>query len=189
MNDAFAQSAPLTIESAVRSHAVALSFSKNDKDEFVIEGPSQLVSKIEKHFEVVLLDELTFFSPTGKAGELFEIPVSATDTETERIYLVGLGDKSLTSIRLAGAAVGRKVRGKSIQVLSACTDGVDELHAFAVSLTLGSYLWNLKTDKELKYPIFLVATDNQETLDDAVVIAKAICKARDLVHTLSLIHI
>jgi leucyl aminopeptidase len=183
MNDAFAQSAPITVESAVRSHAIALSFSKNENDEFLIEGPSQLVSQIAKHFEVILLDELTFFSPTGKAGELFEIPVSATDSETERIYLVGLGDKSLASIRLAAAAVGRKVRGKNIQVFAACTDGVDESHAFAVSLTLGSYLWNLKTDKEIKSPTFFIATNDQETLDDAVVIAKAICTARDLVHT------
>ena len=183
MNDAIAQSAPLTIESAMRSHAIALSYSKNDKDEFVMEGPSELVSKIEKLFEVNLLDEVTFFSPTGKAGELFEIPVSATDSETDRIFLVGLGDKSLSSIRHAGAAVGRKVRGKSIQVFSACTDGVDELHAFVVSLTLGSYLWNQKTDKDVKSPLFLVATNDQETLDDAVVIAKSICTARDLVHT------
>ena len=155
MNDAFAQSAPITVESAVRSHAIALSFSKNENDEFLIEGPSQLVSKIAKHFELILLDELTFFSPTGKAGELFEIPVSATDSETERIYLVGLGDKSLASIRLAAAAVGRKVRGKNIQVFAACTDGVDELRAFAVSLTLGSYVWNLKSDKEIKSPTLL----------------------------------
>ena len=183
MNDVFAQSAPITVESAVRSHAIALSFSKNENDEFLIEGPSQLVSQIAKHFEVILLDELTFFSPTGKAGELFEIPVSATDSETERIYLVGLGDKSLASIRLAAAAVGRKVRGKNIQVFAACTDGVDELHAFAVSLTLGSYVWNLKSDKEIKSPTFFIATNDQETLDDAVVIAKAICTARDLVHT------
>jgi len=183
MNDAFAQSAPITVESAVRSHAIAFSFSKNENDEFLIEGPSQLVSQIAKHFEVILLDELTFFSPTGKAGELFEIPVSATDSETERIYLVGLGDKSLVSIRLAAAAVGRKVRGKNIQVFSACTDGVDELHAFAVSLTLGSYVWNLKSDKEIKSPTFFIATNDQETLDDAVVIAKAICTARDFVHT------
>jgi leucyl aminopeptidase len=183
MNDAFAQSAPITVESAVRSHAIALSFSKNENDEFLIEGPSQLVSQIAKHFEVILLDELTFFSPTGKAGELFEIPVSATDSETERIYLVGLGDKSLVSIRLAAAAVGRKVRGKNIQVFAACTDGVDESHAFAVSLSLGSYVWNLKSDKEIKSPTFFIATNDQETLDDAVVIAKAICTARDLVHT------
>ncbi len=183
MNDVFAQSAPITVESAVRSHAIALSFSKNENDEFLIEGPSQFVSQIAKHFEVILLDELTFFSPTGKAGELFEIPVSATDSETERIYLVGLGDKSLASIRLAAAAVGRKVRGKNIQVFAACTDGVDELHAFAVSLTLGSYVWNLKSDKEIKSPTFFIATNDQETLDDAVVIVKAICTARDLVHT------
>ena len=183
MKDAFAQSAPITLESAMRSQAIALSYSKNEKDELVVEGPIKLVSAIEKHFELILLDELSFFSPSGKAGELFEIPVSATDCETERIFLVGLGDKSLGSIRLAAAAVGRKVRGKSIKVFSACTDGVDELHAFAVSLTLGTYLWNLKSDKDIKYPELFIATNDQETLDDAVVITKAICTARDLVHT------
>jgi len=140
MKDVFAQSAPITIESALRSQAIALSYSKNEKDEIVIEGPSKLVSVIEKHFELILIDELSFFSPSGKAGEIFEIPVSATDSETERIFLVGLGDKSLPSIRLAAAEIGRKVRGKNIKVFSACTDGVDELHAFAVSLTLGTYV-------------------------------------------------
>ena len=183
MKDAFAQSAPITLESAVRSQAIALSYSKNENSEFVIEGPSKLVSAIEKHFELLLLDELSFFSPSGKAGELFEIPVSATDSETERIFLVGLGDKSLASIRLAAAAIGRKVRGKNIKVFSACTDGVHELHAFAVSITLGAYTWNLKSEKEEKYPELFIATNDQETLDDAVVIAKSICLARDLVHT------
>ena len=36
---------------------------------------------------------------------------------------------------------------------------------------------------DMKYPELLLATNDQETLDDAVVIAKAICTARDLVHT------
>ena len=56
MKDAFAQSAPITLESAVRSQAIALSYSKNENSEFVIEGPSKLVSAIEKHFELLLLD-------------------------------------------------------------------------------------------------------------------------------------
>lgn len=60
MKDAFAQSAPITLENAVRSQAIALSYSKNENNEFVIEGPSKLVSAIEKHFELLLLDELSF---------------------------------------------------------------------------------------------------------------------------------
>ena len=45
--------------------------------EIIFNAHPALVKKIEKLFAVDLRDELTFFSPTGKAGELSEIPVSA----------------------------------------------------------------------------------------------------------------
>ena len=183
MKVAFAQSAAISVDAALRSQAIAIAFSKNEKEDFELEGPARLVSAIEEHFELNLLDELTFFSPTGKAGELFEIPVSDTDSLTERIFLVGLGDKGLNSIRLAASAIGRKVRGKSTKVFCACVNEVTELKAFTISLSLGSYLWNQKTDKETLFPEFFIATEDQSQLDDAVVIAKAICTARDLVHT------
>ena len=44
MKDVFAQSAPITIESALRSQAIALSYSKNEKDEIVIEGAFYLLN-------------------------------------------------------------------------------------------------------------------------------------------------
>ena len=183
MKVAFAQSAAMSVDAALRSQAIAIAFSKNEKEDFELEGPARLVSAIEEHFELNLLDELIFFSPTGKAGELFEIPVSDTNSLTERIFLVGLGDKGLNSIRIAASAIGRKVRGKSTKVFCTCVNEVTELKAFTISLSLGSYLWNQKTEKETLFPEFFIATENQSQLDDAVVIAKAIFTARDLVHT------
>ncbi len=90
---------------------MALGFTKNSEGEFKIHGKSSLVASVEKYFEINLIDEVAFFAPTGKAGELFEIPVLHSDCEMDRLYLVALGDLTLKDVRTAGAALGRKVRG------------------------------------------------------------------------------
>jgi leucyl aminopeptidase len=152
---------------------------KNSDDVFECVGP--LVSEIEKFFGLNLVDELAFFAPTAKAGEIFEIPVSATDCPTDRIFLVAVGDQSNTALRAAGASVGRKVRGKNLTVYSACA--VKEVKAHAISMALGAWVWNLKTDKKKEEPTLLVASNNKKLVDDAAAIAQAMCRARDLVHT------
>jgi len=70
---ALPQYAPFEISKAVSAHAIALGFTKNTDGNFEFVSP--LASQIEKFFGLNLVDELTFFTPTGKAGELFEIPV------------------------------------------------------------------------------------------------------------------
>ena len=42
--------------------------------------------------------------------------------------------------------VRRKVRGKNTTVFSACV--VLEIKSFAISVSLGAWVWNLKTDKK-----------------------------------------
>ncbi len=143
---ALPQYAPFDISKAASAHSIALGFIKNADGEFKFVG--SFAAEIEKYFELNLVDELTFFSPTGKAGELFEIPVSAPDSQTDRIFLVGVGDQSGSAARLAGAAVGRKVRGKNATVFSACV--VTEVKSYAISIALGAWVWNLKTDKKKK---------------------------------------
>jgi leucyl aminopeptidase len=176
---ALPQYAPLEISKAVSAHSIALGFIKNVDGGFEFVGP--LASELEKFFGLNLADELTFFSPTAKAGELFEIPVSAPDSQTDRIFLVGLGDQGGSAARSAGAAVGRKVRGKNTTVYSACV--LKEVKSHAISIALGAWVWNLKTDKKKEEPTILVGSKDAQVVKDAASIAKAICRTRDLVHT------
>jgi len=171
--------ASLDIKEASSANSIAIGYVKNPDDSFEFVGP--LVADIEKFFGLNLVDELTFFGPTAKAGEIFEIPVSATDSPTDRIFLVAIGDQSGSALRTAGASVGRKVRGKNLSVYSACA--VKEVKAHAISIALGAWVWNLKTDKKKEEPKLLVASNNKKTVEDAAVIAQAMCRARDLIHT------
>ena len=171
--------ASLDFKAAASANSIAIGFVKNLEESFECVGP--IVTEIEKFFGLNLVDELTFFGPTGKAGEIFEIPVSATDSPTDRIFLVGIGDQSGSSLRAAGASVGRKVRGKNLTVYSACA--VKEVKAHAISMALGAWVWNLKTDKKKEEPKLLVGSKDKKTVEDAAAIAQAICRARDLIHT------
>ncbi len=176
-------SAPVDLVSALSSDAIAVGYTTNGADSFIFEGPGSLIQELETHFDINLADELSFFSPTGKVGELFEIPVSAKNSQAERIYLVAVGDASVQSFRVAATAIARKVRGKKITVYSACAVELKEIHAHAISLTMGAYLWSLKSGKPSEVPVFIVASNNKEIINDAHTFAKAISRARDLVHT------
>ena len=171
--------APLNVKAASQANSIAIGFVKNPDGSFECVGP--LIADLEKFYGLNLVDELTFFSPTGKAGEIFEIPVSATDSATDRIFLVAIGDQSGAALRAAGAAVGRKVRGKKLTVYSACA--LKEVKAHAISIALGAWVWNLKTDKKKEEPQILIGSKDDNAVKDAAVIAQAICRARDLIHT------
>ena len=176
---ALPQHAPLELSKAVSANSIALGFVKNSDGGFEFVG--SLAAEIEKFFGLNLVDELTFFSPTAKAGELFEIPVSATDSQTDRLFLVGIGDQSGAAARAAGAAVGRKVRGKNTTVYSACVQS--EVKGHAISIALGAWVWNLKTDKQKEEPTIVVGSKDSDSIKAAASIAKAICRTRDLIHT------
>lgn len=176
---ALPQYAPFEISKAVSAHSIALGFIKNTDGDFEFVG--SFAADVEKYFGLNLVDELTFFSPTGKAGELFEIPVSSTGSQTDRIFLVGVGDQGGAAARSAGAAVGRKVRGKNTTVFSACV--VTEFKSFAISIALGAWVWNLKTEKKNEEPTFFVASKDAQAIKDAASIAQAMCRTRDLIHT------
>jgi leucyl aminopeptidase len=146
-------------------------------------GKSSLLTALEKFFEINLIDEVTFFAPTGKAGELFEVPVLHSDTEMDRLYLVGLGDQSLKDLRAAGAALGRKVRGKAVNLISMLPVKKAEVKAHSISIVLGAYTWNLKTSTPAEIPTFTIATNEVEALAEANAIAEALVLTRDLIHT------
>ena len=162
---------------------MALGFVRDSEEKIEFVGNSRLISALEKFFEINLIDEVNFFSPSQKAGEIFEIPVTHSDSDLDRLYLVNLGDKSLPSLRAAGAALGRKVRGKSIELISLCAQSRLEIRAHAVSILLGAYTWSLKTGKTLEIPRIGIATNDAQAIHEASVIARALYTARDLIHT------
>jgi leucyl aminopeptidase len=73
------------------------------------------------------------------------------------------------------------VRGKSVTVFSACA--IKEVKAHAISMSLGAWVWNLKTDKKKEVSQLLIGSKDKKSVEDAAVIARAMCRARDLVHT------
>ena len=105
------------------------------------------------------------------------------ETEMDRLYLVGVGDQSLKDFRAAGAALGRKVRGKAANLISLIPSKKSEVKAHAVSIVLGAYTWNLKTSTPAEIPTFTIATDEVEALAEANAIAEALVLTRDLIHT------
>lgn len=176
-------SAPVKLNAATSANVIALAYVSDGAESFVFQGPGTIIEDVQQCFEINLLDELSFFSPTGKPGEIFEIPVSAQNCVTERIYLTALGDATTPAFRIAATAIARKVRGKNSTVYSACAVNKTDIAAHSISLTMGAYLWSLKSGKSADIPAFLVASDDKEIVNAAHVYAKAVARARDMVHT------
>lgn len=162
---------------------LAIGFRKKSDDEIELVGNPRLVASLEKYFGINLVDEISFFQPSGKAGELYEIPVLHKDSSVDRIFLVAVGDSALPALRSAGAALGRKVRGKAIELVSLIAESRVEIRAHGVSILLGAYTWNLKTEKPMEIATIALATKDTLAVAEAGVIARALYTARDLIHT------
>ena len=162
---------------------IMLATEEGGESEIIFNAHPALVKKIEKLFAIELRDELSFFTPSGKAGELNEIPVSAVDSPVEKIILLGVGDQSLASFRTAGAALGRKVRGAGKNFATIAPTNRDEVIAFATSATLGEYTWNQKTTTKPASSEIEIVTADAAPVEYARVISGAVCRARDLIHT------
>jgi leucyl aminopeptidase len=175
----------VAVDALADSQAIAIGFTADSNTPASFDFPANgaLVKKLEKLFDLNLRDELEFFSATGKTGELFEIPVASDQMQADRILLLGLGDATTPSIRQAGAALGRKGRGKATVISSICVANHDQLKAFAISVQLGAYIWTQKTGATQELPQFLFATEKPDVIVDAGVIASAISRTRDLIHT------
>ena len=159
----------IDINNAVQADSISIGYIKTIDGEFEFIG--SLISELEQHFKVSFRDKLDFFTPTGKAGELFEIPVNAQidllGAKTQRVFLVSVGDQTPTAFRAAGAAIGRKVRGKNTTVYSTISQEKDH----AISMTLGAWMWNMKSDKKEDSPTMQIAVKDKKIIETAAVIA------------------
>ena len=171
------------IEDIVSADAIAVGFVKSEEDGYELVGAIDAIAAIEKFFDVDLIDEISFFQPAGKPGEILEIPVSQKATKADRVFVIGLGDQSTQSHRLAAASLGRKLRGKKINVSNLLASEAQDIRAHAISSVLGSYTWTLKSDAKSDQPRFNIVCKSEKIIDEATVIANAVCRARDLVHT------
>lgn len=168
------------LSGALKFPQIVIGYTIDEKSKkFKYSLTAALKKEIEKFFDIDLDDELSFFTPTGKAGEISEIPVSAKSTRCERLIFLGLGDGSPYPARAAGAALGRRFRGKSEKVALFTDKKTGE--ALAISAVLASYIWTMKSAPQSGSPHFAFALD--ASLDRAAIIARAVCEARDLIHT------
>ncbi len=175
---------PLELESVLDCDCVAIGFTKTDAGEISFPILTSLVRKIETKFQLNLIDELGFFAAMGKAGEIFEIPVSTEGAKCERLIFVGLGKQSPSDMRTTGAALGRKMRGTSRSIFSLAASARGDVRLHAVALLLGTYQWNMKTgSKKSETPSFYVGDTHAADIARAWIMAKYVFKARDLIHT------
>ena len=172
-----------SLEDIVSADAIAVGFIKSEDCTYELVGNIGAVSTIEKYFEIDLIDEISFFQPSGKAGEILEIPISQKATKADRVFVIGLGDQSTQSHRLAAANLGRKLRGKKINVTTLLATDSADIRAHAISAVLGAYTWTLKSDSTSDQPTFNIVCKNEKIINSAEIIAHSVCRARDLVHT------
>lgn len=142
--------------------------------------------EIAKLFQLELSDELAFFAPSDKplkAGEIFEIPVSADGYKCERLSFVSLGKASNQELRSAGAALGRKLRGKNDLVFVNLALKSNDAKSFLISSNLGNFTWSLKSGAKEATSILEVSQLDESTAHNAQVISEAVNRARQLIHT------
>ena len=151
----------------------------------VIEGQVS-APEIAKLFQLNLADELAFFVNSEKpmkAGEIYEIPISATGYKCERISFVSLGKLTNADIRLGGAAIGRKLRGKEDVVHIELSLKAALAKNLLISANLGNFTWNLKSGAKNFTATLEVTNVDDGTLNNAQIISDAVNRARSMIHT------
>lgn len=152
---------------------------------------SALARDVARLFNLDLADEAEIEKASSRAGEIVEFAVSAPDSSIERLLLVGVGSGSAADLRKAGAALGRRVRGKSDLLASGIGYSANEaaLRAHLIALALSTYAWSEKKKAEAVKPVvaFEVVVKDKSRGEKVASVAKtyvdAVWMARDLIHT------
>lgn len=147
-----------------------------------------------------LLDELTedlfalldVAGATGAAGEIVDRAVldrsGLSNQDLTLVLLVGVGEGSPDDLRRAGAALARRVKGRSTLAtsLAALTDDLG-LRALVEGLVLGSYEFHWRSTGPLERPVERIvlagqadAASRKDALDRAMSVAGASWMSRTL---------
>lgn len=173
--------------------------NKSDSDQkFVIDLSKKHLQQISSIFGIDFSLEIKKHGNgiTGKSGEVIDFPAlvpnkssnkssSKTSGKNElvRFLLVGVGDRTDTDIRKAGAAVGRKVRGSKAKVLSLLAGSTQSAQVHLLASGLATYSWSQKTAAQPDTPEFYLLGDFAEIAERSEVLLRATWLARDLIHT------
>jgi len=163
------------------SYAIALGVSQ-DKDGNAVLPANKFAKELARELGSSLAELTKPWSEiTGKAGELVEI--SVTHKKIARLYFVGTGNGDLDSLRKSGIALARKVKSTEKTI----TNAIEPSHKFATahftSMILASYIWNQKSKANPKPATFIIIGNYENELTRAEILATAVWRARDLVHT------
>ena len=151
-------------------------------------GAAELVDELGEDLFAVL----DVANATGKVGEVVERavldPAGLANPDLRLVLLVGVGDGSPASLRKAGAALARAVKGRSTVAtsLAALSDDAG-LRALVEGIVLGSYEFHWRSEGPLKQPVQRVvlaamgdATGRKPALDRALAVAGASWTSRTL---------
>ena len=160
-------------------NALALPVTPSDKVELV---KSRLLNEITEFTKLNLNIELANWPDfSAKPGEIIEVPISAGSLT--RIYLVGIGDEGFDDLRKASSALGRKFKSTNSKVLVNLTNKKELIISSTVALVLSNYQYSLKSEQKSDKPSFTIYGNFEQEVERADVLASAVWKARDLVHT------
>lgn len=152
---------------------------------------SALATEAAKLFGLKFSDEIEVEKASSRAGDLVEFAVSAPKSSIERLILVGIGSGSDSELRKAGAALGRRVRGKSDSLASAAAFGskASGQRAHMIALALSTYAWSdkKKTDGIKPTEKFEILVKDlargKKVAEEAAIYNSAVWNARDIIHT------
>jgi leucyl aminopeptidase len=147
-------------------------------------------SRFDSFLPVPAAQVAAAYQLTGKAGETAQT-VTLAGKAAVRVVFLGVGDRSASALRRAGAELGRLVADHSTAAAAVVPDGPDEqVQAFAEGILLGSYKFSLKSASSDKagaagrVALLLAGPeDRSAALSRAETIAGAVALARDLTNT------
>lgn len=154
--------------------------------EQVIISENKLIKKLEKELDLSFAQILSNWpDASGKAGEIFEYPISIGTLK--RIYLVGVGNASSDDLRKSAVGLARKVKNSGSKILSALVTEPTSASNHVIALILASYSWlekkSIKPGKKPTATKFILIGNFLEEVTFGKILAKGVWQARDLIHT------
>jgi leucyl aminopeptidase len=127
------------------------------------------------------------YGHSGKPGEIAESAIAVTD-RVVRVLLLGVGDRSASALRRAGAELARRCADGKTAVTDVAGEQGDDIGAFAEGVLLGGYRFRIRSEPDEAGPgaVLLLAADPEAAgaaVRRATAVAQAVAVARDLANT------